>query len=1277
MTTPEAPIGARVQVSSGIGHVRWSGTNPAFSAGKWVGVELLEAVGKNDGSVKGERYFDCQPNHGVFVRPSQVKVLEMPRPASTSMRPPPAPQASSSLSASTTTSRGPSPRKSSAPVRAGPSTPIRSTSMASTTTSSAAMSRKSSTPSAIPAPRPSSVASSIPRPPSVSEATPRPGVRAPSQASTHVDDDPSASRNVSPTPASASSSMPPPPPPPRSTVSPTPVSTDMASRPSHNRSFSSTMSIGGHSRESIPLRAPTPAEESASAAFVLKHELEELRIKVRILEGRKVEDQDRIRSLETKAAEADTLRSARVKLQAKFLEIQASLTSAQRQSKDLSSENTQLEAKATEAMDQLEMAALDREMAEEKAESAEAEVQKLNDKLAELEMEVALLKEENAEYEKPVSGLEGERTSLAYVQLEKHNERLKEALIRLRDVSTEAEKEYKSKIADMERELSGSEDLLSQLELAEAKLANAEAQVEDLKVQLDDALGAEDMLEQLTERNMQMSEHIEEMRATIEDLEALKELNDELEENHVEAEKQLNTEIDRISGQLRDERSRSAELDGMIYDLETTSAQFRELVTGLQSEIEELRLQQATQEHETAATSEQAQALMDLNIKLQSSATKAQGKTIEMDLRKLEAAQLAEQTRIITSYLPDAYHETDADSTILYLFFHRLSAKIDLLTNAIATIHNLPSALHMAESEALVGVCELRGKLRQFSNINARFAGIMQRSTPDEWVGYGKVLLEVTGVEGRVDGWIGSAKGDGFSEMNCARELASLIAQFEHLASTTFARPDLDIVEQQLGYAYNLEADLDNFAAAVGFARQAILSLTHDEDIEIETGESSLEEGVYAPVQMILDLVRSVRVPSTKLVSAVEDLSKQSLALVPDLIEALSDLAVSVSNAVDLAVQLAQMIGAHAASIRFSKQPLRLSDIDHFLLEVTAQSAAPKDLHPWDVIAAFISRLGAQLSSTLPRIRSASKSTPSAVILLSPPLPWLGRVETIKAAAQFNAETERNVLRLTEESKDMLREIRIRDQSLQEQGVKVEMLERRLEATRKLADTVLELENDVAKTRKQEKVYEDAIEQMQGELEAMEGENAKLRKSGEPKLTFSVNASSSSEPIIYAPSGAESSQLVEQIENLRNAIRYLRSENALLRSKDLFSALHSLPSLPYTPFIAPEPSVPELDPSTPDSPASSTSSLPETPTRHALETESKLLFREITAFQSSPRIVDISQLGADSTSGGWRSRKKSPEVQVWEWRKREKELGRRVEGFKERVRSLSVRTAVG
>jgi hypothetical protein len=41
------------------------------------------------------------------------------------------------------------------------------------------------------------------------------------------------------------------------------------------------------------------------------------------------------------------------------------------------------------------MAALDREVAEEKAEAAEAELAKLNEKISELELEVAVLQEEN------------------------------------------------------------------------------------------------------------------------------------------------------------------------------------------------------------------------------------------------------------------------------------------------------------------------------------------------------------------------------------------------------------------------------------------------------------------------------------------------------------------------------------------------------------------------------------------------------------------------------------------------------------------------------------------------------------------------------------------------------------------------------------------------------------------------------------------------------------------------------------------------------------------
>jgi dynactin 1 len=104
-------------------------------------------------------------------------------------------------------------------------------------------------------------------------------------------------------------------------------------------------------------------------------------------------------------------------------------------------------------------------------------------------------------------------------------------------------------------------------------------------------------------------------------------------------------------------------LEDACQDLEGTIMQFRELVLQLQryvlvnsvhfrahgpcSELDGLRAETQTAQHESATAASQTAAMMSLNLKLQSSATKNQARNIELELRRIEAKEAREMLEII------------------------------------------------------------------------------------------------------------------------------------------------------------------------------------------------------------------------------------------------------------------------------------------------------------------------------------------------------------------------------------------------------------------------------------------------------------------------------------------------------------------------------------------------------------------------------------------------------------------------------------------------------
>jgi len=67
------------------GTVKFVGTTD-FAPGKWIGIQLSEPKGKNNGSVQGKQYFTCPDSCGLFVRQNQIVMWDSVHPTKSDSR---------------------------------------------------------------------------------------------------------------------------------------------------------------------------------------------------------------------------------------------------------------------------------------------------------------------------------------------------------------------------------------------------------------------------------------------------------------------------------------------------------------------------------------------------------------------------------------------------------------------------------------------------------------------------------------------------------------------------------------------------------------------------------------------------------------------------------------------------------------------------------------------------------------------------------------------------------------------------------------------------------------------------------------------------------------------------------------------------------------------------------------------------------------------------------------------------------------------------------------
>ncbi|XP_078668157.1 dynactin subunit 1-like isoform X29 [Branchiostoma floridae x Branchiostoma belcheri] len=1133
-------VGMRVEVAGKglVGTVAYVGTT-MFASGKWIGVVLDEKKGKNNGTVQGKKYFNCDDGFGIFVRQSQLNVLEDQSGGSASTPSTPS-QEEKSVAKRTPGSRAPRPR-----------------STAFETPRASRGSREN--------------LESIPQRKTPSSSSKTPARSASSSelktSKTANSDQPKKSKK-SPTSSNLEETI-------KEMKESTPLSTP-ASTP-------------------VGPTGPTQAEmdEKDREIGELKAKNKDLEEKLDTIKVKRLEDKGKLKEFEKSKIEIQKLQEFKSKMQEAKNDLEKQLKEAKKEAKEALDAKEQFEEEMKDVTETIEIATLDKEMAEEKCEAQQMEIDQLKEKLDEAQTDLELLKNEIA-----TSGTEGAATSFQVKQMEEQNNRLRDALVKMRDLSQSEKQENQKLQKEIDKSNSQLKTLSQQKEKLSKAVEEAEATVDELKEQVDAALGAEEMVEHLTERNLQQEERIQELEEQVGDLEAMHEMDEEMQESARDNEIEMREEIDMANSKVREFQRKLEASQEMIADLQQTINKYRDLTTQLREKNEDLAEQTAEMGKQEPTT-----PVETFDFKTKFAEVKAHAKQIDMELRKLEVQQANQHVNLLCAFMPDNFHRRggDHDCIQVLLLIPRMVCKAQLLADQVRDKFEIPQGgLDRAQvvrshvGEQLGFANHLIYSLAIFQSILHKYDKALNSCSVELYMKVGTLYPEMALHERALDHLIDLLKKDQLDETVSMEALNKAIAFYQHLYSVHLMNEVVDCTTLLGDHLRITSAAQDSVQTDLN--RLKVLLHPGQETSDFAILLKDLETSNGDCRQFAKKIKRHMPgEESSRTLSFGQEVHVQ---------DSLADCA----KHLDRLVRCLQDITAGAmsqAALLGDNEGIQAKKLEELAFKVSDQVYGKDDTGPFEAMRMSFSLLIIamnKLSTAMMEGEYDFQGPPEP----KPQPPVAIRATKVKGEI---LDSEGMGLKLEDREtviRELKKSLKIKSEELSETNVRIGLLEKKLDNANKESDSKTEylkvqLEETNEALRKKEEEFERTMDALQADIDSLEAEKAELklrmnqmskrsllegltRHQAAPSGIAAVVAGAASgsdvvpgdvswgegmgsptSPVVPMTTGQtlvrDSPLLLQQIDALKVALHHVKQENFRLQAQKMNAQLASLPPL--------------------------------------------------------------------------------------------------------------------